>query len=766
MATLFSTNFDALTVGNAVAGWTDITGTWQVVARTPADGANAFGPVPAVDYATVLYTGASAFADGGIKYSFKCTSGSNSQFPGLIVKSNSDNTAGYLIWPYNLFGSVSFGAYKKTNSGVSGWASYGSSSGTILSPADGQVVHIRVKIVAQGISVYVWVDGNAEPGTATWTITMDSSISSATAGYTGFWYPTNALAGNAVSVDKVEVFDNVAAATALTLPSPPASGGNGVPSAPFTVTANGALTVATAVTPSDGGAGGTFTPPVVNLGPGTISGTFTYTPVSTGIKTISITSDNGTLSNPAAVSYNVTGATAVQFNSYPSSGYSGVASSSFVVGANGTITGTVRVTPNDSGGGGSFSPTFVDISAGTPTGSFTYTPATTGAKSIALTNNAGLSNPSAVTYTVTAAPSGIAVDNAYLVWSPYNWDLLQVGDYGVATKSRQTCCAGAYLKLKFTGASSLALSIDAVGLLPVAAQLRVVVNGTAEQYLNVTSSTTSLTIASGLSTGTTYDVLIQVHATSETASGARWGGAGVSPVGAVRINQLLLSAGATLLATSPAAGGYDLYYGDSITEAVLATSTFSYPADRGRMYGQYLGLGMNAEYGVVGYGGSGWTAAGNGGVPNFPSHWNYHSTGRPRDFTTNPPTRVTVMHGTNGSTSSATVQAWLGSARTTFGAATWIFILVPPGGYASAALTTAVADYLTASGDTKCALINFSDRLPVIWFSGGYMTTDTVHVRDWAHPFVATAIENKIMAAMNTAAPAIPTFKRMFLNRS
>lgn len=762
MAQLWTSNFDALTVGNAVSGWVDVVGTWQVVARNPVSGSQAFGPSPASDNAIALYTGAAAIADGGIKYDFKVVSGNNSQLPGLIVKSNAGCSTAYLIWPYNLFGGLSFGAYKRSGTN---WTAVGSASSTLFTLSDGQTVHVRIKIVAQVISVYAWIDSAAEPSTPTWQITMDSSIASATTGYTGFWYPTGALTTSAVSVDNVEVFDNVAAATALTLPGPPTSGGVGVASTNFTVTANGALSANVNVTPSDGGAGGTFTPSTVVLEPGAVSDTFTYTPASSGAKTVSITNDGG-LTNPASVTYTATGATAVQFNTAPTTGYTGVASSNFVVGANGTITGTVRVTPSDSGGGGTFTPAFVDISSGSPTGSFTYTPASVGAKSISLTNDGGLTNPGAVTYTAAVAPVSIAVDNSNLVWSPYNWDLLQVGDFGITTKSRQSCCAGAYLKLKFSGATSLSLSIDAAGLLPVSAQLRVVVNGTAESYINVTSSTATLAIASGLSTGTTYDVLIQIHATSETASGGRWGTAGVSPTNVVRINQILLSSGSILL-TSPASGGYDLYYGDSITEAALATGTFSYPGDRGRMYGQYLGIGLNAEYGVVGYGGSGWAAAGNGSVPNFPSHWNFHSTGRPRDFATNPPTRVTVMHGTNGSTDSATVQAWLGSARTAFGSATWIFIVVPPGAYAKAALTAAVSAYLTASGDTKCALIDFSDRLPVVWFSGGYMTTDTIHVKDWAQGFLAAAIENKMLAAIAAAGatPHAPKFKQMLLTR-
>lgn len=95
-------------------------------------------------------------------------------------------------------------------------------------------------------------------------------------------------------------------------------------------------------------------------------------------------------------------ATAVTMSG-PSSGTVLVASANFTVGANGLITGTVIVTPADGGDGGTFTPTTVSISSGTPTGTFTYTSATTGVKTISVTNNGGLSNPSNISYTSNAA---------------------------------------------------------------------------------------------------------------------------------------------------------------------------------------------------------------------------------------------------------------------------------------------------------------------------------------------------------------------------
>lgn len=95
------------------------------------------------------------------------------------------------------------------------------------------------------------------------------------------------------------------------------------------------------------------------------------------------------------------GATAVTLTG-PTSGTNGVASSNFTVGADGAITGDVVVTPSDGGDGGTFTPTTVTINSGSPTGTFTYTPASTGAKTISVTNDGGLANPSSISYTSNA----------------------------------------------------------------------------------------------------------------------------------------------------------------------------------------------------------------------------------------------------------------------------------------------------------------------------------------------------------------------------
>lgn len=99
---------------------------------------------------------------------------------------------------------------------------------------------------------------------------------------------------------------NSAAATAVTMTGP-ATSTVSVSSTAFTVGANGTITGTVAVTPSDGGSGGTFSPTSVSINAGTPTGTFTYTGASTGVKTISAT-NNGGLTNPSSISHTVNAA--------------------------------------------------------------------------------------------------------------------------------------------------------------------------------------------------------------------------------------------------------------------------------------------------------------------------------------------------------------------------------------------------------------------------------------------------------------------------
>ena len=243
---------------------------------------------------------------------------------------------------------------------------------------------VQLTLTVDGVQLISFADTNA--------------LRVVTAGYTGVYFNVGYGAGSGMWISSLSSADVVSTATAITTTGP-TSGVSGAASTNFTVAANGVITGTVRVTPNDASGGGTFTPTFVDISSATPSLTFTYTPASAGSKTIGST-NNGSLTNPATITYvaSASAATAVTLTG-PTSGTTGVASTNFTVGANGPITGTVVVTPNDSANGGTFTPATISLSSATPTGTFTYTPASVGSKTLAVTNNGGLTNPSAITYT-------------------------------------------------------------------------------------------------------------------------------------------------------------------------------------------------------------------------------------------------------------------------------------------------------------------------------------------------------------------------------
>jgi hypothetical protein len=164
------------------------------------------------------------------------------------------------------------------------------------------------------------------------------------------------------------------------------------------------LSTIVTITPSDGGAGGTFAPATVQLSSQVPTAVFNYTPVSLGNKTISVT-NNGGLTNPTSLVLNVISRT-YQFSG-PSSGGVGVPSAPFTVQlpSGGAAAGGIIITPHEGlltdAPVTPFNPNTVTISTGTPSATFVYTPASTGVKTLYVTNNSGLTDPSPLTYTVT-----------------------------------------------------------------------------------------------------------------------------------------------------------------------------------------------------------------------------------------------------------------------------------------------------------------------------------------------------------------------------
>jgi hypothetical protein len=208
---------------------------------------------------------------------------------------------------------------------------------------------------------------------------------------------------------------------------------------------------------------------IMNSGTGQLTGTggtvgsYTITPTVTDQST----AGSEIPQTEALASFNLTisagGAATAVTNAGPSSGTAGSASTNFTAGANGTITGTVIVTPSDSGGGGAFTPSTVSISSGTPTATYTYTAGSAGVKSITVTNNGGLTNPSAISYTASAASGSFNLNNAIYAFKDNNGDLL--ASLGV-TFWASNPTTGALVGAAVTGLSTNASGIVTTAVAP------------------------------------------------------------------------------------------------------------------------------------------------------------------------------------------------------------------------------------------------------------------------------------------------------------
>lgn len=748
MTTLYSSNFDAATVGSIAPGWANLNGSWAVQSMQPVSGDNAFGSVNKQQGNQVIYTGVAARADMGINATRKA--GATLYTMGYMVRATADGLNSYIVivGPAATAGKLNVSVY----SNIGGYVDVIASQDTAVDWASGDTLHTRVEAIGTALKVYLWRNAEAQPASATYSLTISSW-----SGYAGLFH--HAIS-QAVTVDDIDVDDGAPTVTTYATLTGPASGTVGVASSNFNVTLSATNAAATTITLSDGGGGGSFAPSSLSIAAGATTGTFTYTPNSAGAKSVSITANNGYTVAGSPIGYaasNPVTATAVTLSG-ASSGSTG-AGVTLTATLNGTLGAATSVTFADSGAG-TFSPNPVTIAAGETSGTTTFTPTASGAHSISIGNNRALSNAgSPLAFTASSNAGNIPVDDPGLYWSPYNWDTLNVGTFGVTVKSKQTTCCGAYLKFNASGTASVALTVDATLLngfgstnTPVLAYS--IKSGPVQTVQLPAGGSSNITLATGLSGTSSVEVWVLA---SDELSGERFGLPSASPSNAVRINQIVLDAGGTvsLPALRPKRA---VFFGDSIVEGVRSGRNTTYPGDHKRSAAWQVCRAMNAEYGVIGYGAQGWELAGDGYVPQFVSAWNWHSDSRPRSFA-EPVDYCFVMLGFNGGAVAATVSSWIASARAALGASAWIFIVNPPSGRSAAAMIAGVASYNSAHpSDARVASIDYSDVLPTAGFDNYPSQTqwciDGVHPDEAANSVIAAAVVSKAQAALAAVASA------------
>ena len=429
---------------------------------------------------------------------------------------------------------------------------------------------------------------------------------------------------------------------------------------------------------------------------------------------------NGTDSSGAVA------ATAVTLSG-PTTGAVGAASTAFSVGANGIITGTVVVTPTPVAGV-TFAPTSVSINSASPTATFTATASSAGAKTIAVTNDGSLANPSNITYTASA--SGAGFDQTKVVFSPLNWN--------VSAGNAKTINPGAYFRTIF-GGTSCTLQFDMTGILTPLPQISYRVDGYGAWTTVDIAASVALTIPSDTAGwANAGGRLLEVRFKSMTETQLRW----ATQATAVVLVGIVLDATKTLTLPTKLPRSM-LFLGDSITEGDRTVKIAGTPDLNS--HDAFLGWApevarlMGFEFGVVGFSAQGAVQAGVGGVPALTSTYNFLYSGVARSFAAAPDV-IVINIGTNDSTDiTSAMTTVLNGLLAATPKTTRIVVLRPFNGTArSAQLQAAIA---ASTAPTRCLFVD----------TNGFFVTSKSS--DSLHPFgnanlgdIAPAIVNAIQA--------------------
>ena len=213
-----------------------------------------------------------------------------------------------------------------------------------------------------------------------------------------------------------------------------------------------------------------------------------------------------------------TPATAYALSSSQVGGTSGVASTTFAIAANGPISSAITVTPSDGSGCTScFSPSSETLN-GTASALFTYTPPSGGTKSITATNNGGLNNPAAVSYT-----TAILIPTTSLAWhvSPANWQCYGGRACAPGVTNPRTQSPGAYACVAWNASASPTASLI-FSANPTGAPVSIFVNGVLHDGLSTTSGTVAIA-GSGINASGLNQVMLVVKSVQNTTF---WGNTG------------------------------------------------------------------------------------------------------------------------------------------------------------------------------------------------------------------------------------------------
>lgn len=362
------------------------------------------------------------------------------------------------------------------------------------------------------------------------------------------------------------------------------------------------------------------------------------------------------------------------------------------------------------------------------------------------TGTLAITDPSSGTTANITVIDSVAVSDTHFQagLSPYNW-------YYNGSSYVQTTNPGAYIKFGFTG-TQLVLEVDTSILTGFSSSdypaLRVSIDNGAYTDYQLPASGKNLRIANGLSSGSHTAFIFYK---TDKDSGDKWN----TPVEALKITRIGLDAAATLEAASGAIAIRSrkvIIYGDSIGKGNNSLSNAVNQLTAGNAwfaYGTAVGEALNAEFGIIAYGGQGYTVAGSQNVPAVSTAWDDYYSGQSRlsgGALTPAPFAIISAHGTNDrgvgdSSVTAAVEAQIALWRAAAPSA-WIFICDPPGRWKASALAAAV----TNAADPMAAYVAVPASIASgLNNSGVKLTTyDGLHPNQDVHMRYAAALSEAI----------------------
>jgi len=352
-----------------------------------------------------------------------------------------------------------------------------------------------------------------------------------------------------------------------------------------------------------------------------------------------------------------------------------------------------------------------------------------------------------------SAGTVVKINDPNWYFTEYNW--YKSNDSSFA----RTANPGAYFKVGFTG-TSVSLTFGNFLLNTSFMNLLWSVDEAPYKQVTLPFGGNTLTLASNLPAGNHHAILYVMNSIQQND---RWN----TPLVSVSITGLILDTGAKTL--PPVLRKYRaMAFWDSIGEGVLNIAitgfarNFSENLWENSLLGNdltendshksslmVLGAGLHAEISFVAFGAQGYTRTGSGGVvPVFTpgndkqSAWNkfdaQNSRLGPNGQLRPNPDFIICGHGTNDRPTPAdqlqqAVYGWMIAQRQA-SPDSWIFPVIPYGGFQADAITNAATAYKTKTNDPKFVLINLGSEATEGLLGGGVATAFAV---DGLHPSAA-----------------------------